>query len=130
MADNKDYARGKCPICGTDALFRINKNGILYTICRKNHRAQLDKFDSIDARASIDAGAPWHNGLIHIYPLNHQINKPTEKGQEDNVRREQAIYDRHSIERRADNDNGAGAGTKTGTASADKPKRGLDIGFF
>lgn len=122
MSENKDYARGKCPICGTDALFRINKNGILYTICRKNHRAQLDKFDSIDARASIDAGNPWHNGLIHIYPLNHQINKPTaEKGKEENAR---------IIERRADHDNGAGANNTNGTASADKPKRGLDIGFF
>ena len=121
MAENKDYARGKCPICGTDALFRINKNGILYTICRKNHRAQLDKFDSIDARASIDAGTPWHNGLIHIYPLNHQINKPTEtKGTEKNA---------GIIERRTDHDNGAGAGTTT--AGTDKPvKRGLDIGFF
>lgn len=121
MAENKDYARGKCPICGTDALFRINKNGILYTICRKNHRAQLDKFDSIDARASIDAGAPWHNGLIHIYPLNHQLNKPTEKGKEENA---------GIIERRPTDDNRAGAGTTNGTASADKPKRGLDIGFF
>lgn len=122
MSENKDYARGKCPICGTDALFRINKNGILYTICRKNHRAQLDKFDSIDARASIDAGAPWHNGLIHIYPLNHQLNKPTEtKGQTDNAR---------IIERRGTDDSRAGANNTNGTAIADKPKRGLDIGFF
>lgn len=121
MSENKDYARGKCPICGTDALFRINKNGILYTICRKNHRAQLDKFDSIDARASIDAGAPWHNGLIHIYPLNHQINKPTET---------KGTTDARIIERRADHDNGAGAGTTAGATSTDKPKRGLDIGFF
>lgn len=124
MSENKDYARGKCPICGTDALFRINKNGILYTICRKNHRAQLDKFDSIDARASIDAGAPWHNGIIHIYPLNHQLNKPaTEmKGQAENG-------NNGIIERRATDDAGTGANGGAGTDT--KPaKRGIDIGFF
>ena len=124
----EDFSRGKCPICGTETIFKVNKNGVLYTFCRNSHHVKLGKYDSKEAIEAIEVGKAWHNGLLHLYPLNHQQHEQL-KGQEDNVRREQAIYDRHSIERRTTDD--AGTGSNGGAGTDPKPaKRSFEIGFF
>ena len=64
-----DFSRGKCPICGQPARFRKNKNGILYTYCDHGHHAKLGRLDSLEAINEINAGRPWNNGVIHLYPL-------------------------------------------------------------
>ena len=64
-----DFARGKCPICGCDTMFRMNKNRILYTFCRNGHHAKLGRDDSIVATAKISGGQNWNNGIVYLYPL-------------------------------------------------------------
>ena len=67
-----DFSRGKCPICGLPARFRQNKNGILYTYCDHGHHAKLGRLDSSEATEAINAGRPWNNGVIYLYPLEQK----------------------------------------------------------
>lgn len=116
-----DFSRAKCPICGAETIFKINKNGVLYTFCRNSHHVKLGKYDSKEAIEAIEGGKAWHNGVMHLYPLNHvqhQEMKGTEKNGNNGI-----------IERRPAND--AGAGTNGGAGTDPKPaKRSVDIGFW
>lgn len=115
-----DFSRGKCPICGTETIFKINKNGVLYTFCRNSHHVKLGKYDSREAIESIEQGKAWHNGVMHLYPLNH-VQHQEMKGTEENG-------NNGITERRTTNDAGTGA---NGGAGTDKPeKRSVDVGFW
>ena len=79
-----DFSRGKCPICGQPVRFRQNKNGILYTYCDHGHHAKLGRLDSTEATETINAGRPWNNGVIYLYPLetkgtNNGTNRTSER---------------------------------------------------
>lgn len=67
-----DFSRGKCPVCGLPVKFRQNKNGILYTYCDHGHHAKLGRLDSNEATEAINAGRPWNNGVIYLYPLEQK----------------------------------------------------------
>ena len=69
---NDDFARGKCPVCGCETVYRQNKNRILYTFCRNGHHAKLGREDSISANAKIAGGNNWNNGILYLYPLNRK----------------------------------------------------------
>ena len=76
---NNDFARMRCPICGTTTAARINKNGIIYTYCPNGHHARLSRDDSREATAALKAGKQWNNGIVYIYPEKQQ---QTERKQE------------------------------------------------
>ena len=116
----EDFSRGKCPICGTETIFKVNKNGVLYTFCRNSHHVKLGKYDSKEAIEAIEGGKAWHNGLLHLYPLNHQQHQEMKGAENGN---------NGTFERRATNDTGAGA-TNTATRPAEPAKRSFDIGFW
>lgn len=133
-----DFSRAKCPICGVEIIFKINKNGVLYTFCRNSHHVKLGKYDSKEAIEAIEGGKAWHSGVMHLYPLNHQQHQEM-KGRAENVQ--------HGIERRTTNEEGtsngnyriierrptndAGTGTNGGAGTDQKPaKRSVDIGFW
>lgn len=72
---NDDYARGKCPICGCETMYRLNKNRLLYTFCRNGHAAKLGREESIKAIAQIACGNKWNNGFVYLYPINEKQEK-------------------------------------------------------
>ncbi len=79
---NPDIGKMRCPVCGTQAGARLNKNGIIYTNCPNGHQAKLNKPDSHAALVALQAGKSWNNGLIFIYPNERKLendgtNKPT-----------------------------------------------------
>lgn len=115
---NEDFTRGKCPICGQSTIFRLNKNGILYTYCINSHHAKLSQTDSKSARMAIEQGKAWNNGIVHLYPLTQQQHQDT-KGTENGT---------NTFGRRATDD--TGANTSTTNTSRAGTNRNLDIGFF
>lgn len=72
---NEDYARGKCPVCGCETMYRLNKNRLLYTFCRNGHAAKLGREESIKATAQIAGGNKWNNGFVYLYPINEKQEK-------------------------------------------------------
>ena len=82
-----DFARGKCPVCGCETMFRQNKNRILYTYCRNSHHVKFGRDDSISAIAQIASGKNWNNGLIYLYPLEQKKVTNGMKGNENETNR-------------------------------------------
>lgn len=65
----EDFARMKCPACGTETFIRVNKNRILYTYCPMGHHLKLTAQESRQAIPLLNAGKPWNNGILFLYPL-------------------------------------------------------------
>lgn len=77
---NPDIGKMRCPVCGTQAGARKNKNGIIYTNCPNGHQAKLNKPDSHAATAALEEGQAWNNGLVYIYPTNKEERKQENDG--------------------------------------------------
>lgn len=77
---NPDIGKMRCPVCGTQAGARKNKNGIIYTNCPNGHQAKLNNPDSHAAAAALEAGQAWNNGLVYIYPTNKEERKEENDG--------------------------------------------------
>ena len=77
---NPDIGKMRCPVCGTQAGARKNKNGIIYTNCPNGHQAKLNKPDSHAAAVALEAGQAWNNGLVYIYPENKTERKTENDG--------------------------------------------------
>lgn len=126
---NDDYARGKCPICGCETLYRKNKNGILYTFCRNGHHAKLGRDDSKKATAMIAGCKNWNNGIVYLYPLEM---KGKEDGKNDRNStgtgaRAELVPGTDANTRAVSASSGTTVSTTTGTGSSNKSDESADI---
>lgn len=75
---NKDIARMRCPVCGTQTGARKNKNGIIYANCPNSHQTKLNKDDSREVLEALKKGQNWNNGNIFIYSNYQQTERKQE----------------------------------------------------
>ena len=75
---NADFAKMRCPVCGTQTGARLNKNGIIYIYCPNGHHARLSREDSSAAVEALKNGQCWNNGIVYIYPEQKQTERKLE----------------------------------------------------
>ena len=75
---NSDFAKMRCPVCGTQTGARLNKNGIIYIYCPNGHHARLSREDSSEAVRVLKSGQSWNNGIVFIYPEQQKNERKLE----------------------------------------------------
>jgi len=128
MSNNETIGRITCPVCGEPMQdVRINKNGILYTICDNGCRVNFTGKQSRHWLPLLRAGQPVQENKIFIQSLTGGLKNDdrrttnTNAGQSGNtaIRRPNVGY--------------TGAGVTTGNAGQQQPgepKRGILANFF